>query len=164
LEFFNFIDYLCGKTIYIIYVKSNERRKYIDIVRNFIINENLESYQKGKSGFYGYKIGKNVDYPNEILKNISYVEGYLDLSYSKITELPENLEVDGYLSLANTKISKLPNGLIVRGDLILTNCKKIDSLPKDLMVKGNLVLNDKNLDKKELIKKLPNVSNIIIMN
>jgi hypothetical protein len=138
--------------------------KISDIVSNFSINENLESYKKGKSGFYGYKIGKNADDPDKILKNISYVDGYLDLNYSKITELPENLEVDGYLSLANTKISKLPKGLIVRGDLILTNSKKIDSWPEDLVVKGNLVLNDKNLDKKELIKKLPNVSNIIIMN
>lgn len=130
-------------------------------------NENayssLEEYKKGKSDSYGYKITKNIENPNDILNNISFIQGYLDLNNSKITKLPDNLEIDGFLSLSNTKIESLPNGLVVRGDLVLINCRKLMNIPSDLIVDGNLVLNNGKYIKDELKKSLPFVSNIIIM-
>jgi hypothetical protein len=120
--------------------------------------EQLEQYRKGT----GYKLTKAPN-PDEILKGIKHIDGYLDLSRSNINTIPDNLEVDGYLSLSNTKIQTLPKGLIVRGDLDLLNCKNIKSFPSDLTINGNLVLNSKNFNKEELKKQLPNVNNIIIM-
>ena len=125
---------------------------------NLLKETQLEQYRKGT----GYKLTKAPD-PDEILKDIKDINGYLDLSRSNITTLPDQLEVDGYLSLSNTKIQSLPKGLVVRGDLDLLNCKNIKSFPSDLIVNGNLVLNSKNFNKEELKKQLPNVNNIIIM-
>jgi hypothetical protein len=125
--------------------------------------KNLEDYKKGKNGFFGYKIGKKDPNPDELLSKISYIDGYLDLSYSKVTQLPKNLRVDGYIALDNTKIETLPSGLEVEGDLSLINCRKLVDIPNDIIVKGNLVLNGKKFDKKELTKSLPFVSNIILM-
>jgi hypothetical protein len=120
--------------------------------------EQLEQYKKGT----GYKLTKAPN-PDEILKGIKYIDGYLDLSRSNVNTIPDNLEVGGYLSLSNTKIQTLPTGLIVNGDLDLLNCRNIKSFPSDLTVYGNMVLNSKNFNKEELKKQLPNVSNIIIM-
>ena len=65
------------------------------------------------------------------------VEGSLDLSYSKITQLPKGLKVNGGLYLENTNIKSLPEGLIVRFSLSLSYTK-IESLPKGLKVFGIL--------------------------
>ena len=132
------------------------------IVENATI-KNLEDYKKGKSGYFGYKIGKKDPNPDEILSKISSIDGFLDLSYSKVTKLPNNLKVRGYVALDNTKIEVLPNGFEVEGDLSLTNCRKLIDIPNDIIVKGNLVLKGKKFEKKELTKRLPFVSNIIIM-
>ena len=129
-----------------------------------LLKENeLEQYKKGRSeSRSGYKLTKapNVD---ELISNINYIDGYLDLSRSNVKEIPKDLTVDGYLSLSNTKIQNLPKGLTVNGDLDLLNCKNIKSFPSDLTVNGNLILNSKLFDKQQLKKQLPNVSNIIIM-
>jgi hypothetical protein len=133
--------------------------KLVDLLKE----TQLEQYKKGNlNSPSGYKLTKAPN-PDELLKDIKHIDGYLDLSRSNITTLPNNLEIDGYLSLSNTKIQTLPNGLIVRGDLDLLNCKNIKSFPSDLTVNGNLVLNSKNFNKEELKKQLPNVNNIIIM-
>lgn len=131
-------------------------------LKSFKIYE-IESYKKGKGGFFGYKIGKKDPNPDELLSKISYIDGFLDLSYSKVTQLPNNLRVDGYLALDNTKIETLPSGLYVEGDLSLINCRKLVDITNDIIVKGNLVLNGKKFDKKELTESLPFVSNIILM-
>ena len=65
------------------------------------------------------------------------VEGSLNLSYSKITQLPKGLKVNGGLYLENTNIKSLPEGLIVRFSLSLSYTK-IESLPKGLKVFGIL--------------------------
>ena len=130
---------------------------------NESVFENLEEYKKGRPESFGYKIGRNIENPNEILQDITFIQGYLSLNGSKITELPNGLEVDGYLSLSNTKIRLLPNGLVVNGDLDLLNCTKLIDIPGDLVVRGNLVLNGRRFEKDELTKRLPFVSNIIIM-
>jgi hypothetical protein len=40
---------------------------------------------------------------------------------SKLTSLPEGLEVEGWLDLENTPITSLPEGLKVHGDLYITD-------------------------------------------
>ena len=59
------------------------------------------------------------------------VGGWLDLSNTKITKLPENLTVGGWLDLSNTKITELPENLTVGGWLDLSNTK-ITKLPENL--------------------------------
>jgi hypothetical protein len=49
------------------------------------------------------------------------VGGYLDLTNTKITSLPEGLQVRGSLDLRNTPITSLPKGLKVGGNLYLTD-------------------------------------------
>ena len=51
------------------------------------------------------------------------VRGNLDLSYSKITSLPEGLEVGKELYLRNTTITLLPEGLEVGGYIHVDNNK-----------------------------------------
>ena len=48
-------------------------------------------------------------------------KGDLDLSNTKITSLPDNLEVGGNLDLASTPITSLPDNLKVGGNLDLYN-------------------------------------------
>ena len=140
-------------------------KEEIKKVKKVLKETQLEPYRKGKMEYsaYGYKLTKvpNVD---KLLSQIKEVDGYLDLSRSDVTTLPNNLEIDGYLSLSNTKIETLPKGLVVKGDLDLLNCKKLKfPLPNDLVVRGNLVLNTKSVNKEELKRQLPNVSSVIIM-
>jgi hypothetical protein len=147
-------------------MKQSELRQIIKEEISKVVKETqLEPYGKGKMGYsaHGYKLTKvpNVD---KLLSQIKEIDGYLDLSRSDITTLPDNLEINGYLSLSNTKIETLPKGLVVRGDLDLLNCKKLKfPLPSDLVVHGNLVLNTKNMNKEELKRQLPNVNNVILM-
>tara|TARA_R110002020_G_scaffold186825_1_gene384916 strand:- start:148 stop:570 length:423 start_codon:yes stop_codon:yes gene_type:complete len=51
--------------------------------------------------------------------NLTKVGGDLWLSFSKITSLPDNLEVEGILDLTGIQITSLPNNLQVGGDLDL---------------------------------------------
>jgi hypothetical protein len=132
-------------------------------LNSLIIEITLDQFKQGKDvNSSGYKLTKAPN-PNELLKNITYIEGYLDLSRSTITSLPNNLEVNGYLQMNNTKIETLPKGLVVRGDLYLLNCKNLKSFPNDLVVNGNMVLNSKKFNKEDLKEQLPNVNRIIIM-
>ncbi len=64
--------------------------------------------------------------------------GNLNLAYSGITRLPDNLTVGGSLDLENTPITKLPDNLTVGGDLNLQGTA-ITELPDNLMV-GNCIL------------------------
>ena len=63
----------------------------------------------------------------------------LNLSYTKITELPENLRVGGDLILSYTKITRLPENLSVGGGLDLYG-RPITELPENLSVGGDLNL------------------------
>ena len=47
------------------------------------------------------------------------VDGYLDLSYTKITKLPDNLRVDGYLSVEGVQFEQFPKSLEINGDLYI---------------------------------------------
>ena len=80
-----------------------------------------------------------VSFLNYCLKQLKYkVGGYLDLSHTKITSLPDNLKVTGNLDLSHTKIKSLPDNLNVGFDLYLSNTK-ITSLPANLTVGGKIV-------------------------
>ena len=50
----------------------------------------------------------------------TYYNGYLDLSGTQITVLPDNLSVGGYLDLRGTQITVLPDNLSVGGYLYLS--------------------------------------------
>ena len=67
--------------------------------------------------------------------------GYLDLSNTQITSLPDNLEVGGDLYLSDSKITSLPDNLEVGGGLYLRNTQ-ITSLPDNLEVGGGLFLDN----------------------
>ena len=73
-------------------------------------------------------------------RNLTKVGGKLNLFYSQIEKLPENLRVNGTLDLDSCiNLQELPNGLKVKNslDLRYTN---ITSLPSDLEVNGDLIL------------------------
>ena len=72
------------------------------------------------------------------------VGGYLDLSGTNITELPDNLTVGGYLDLSGTNITKLPDNLTVGGYLDLEGTN-ITELPDNLTVGGSLDLRGTNI-------------------
>ena len=65
------------------------------------------------------------------------VKGYLDLTYTKITSLPNNLSVGRNLYLQRSRITSLPDNLRVRGHLDLRGTK-ITSLPDNLSVGGKI--------------------------
>ena len=65
--------------------------------------------------------------------------GGLDLSYTGITELPDNLTVGGDLYLSGTGVTELPDNLTVGGGLYLSGTG-ITALPDNLTVGGNLDL------------------------
>jgi hypothetical protein len=69
-------------------------------------------------------------------------EGDLDLTYSKITKLPNYLYVKGDLYLWDCKqLTKLPDGLlIVKSTLSLSGCAKIIELPDNLYVGQSLIM------------------------
>ncbi len=71
-------------------------------------------------------------------------DGNLDLSETKITSLPEGLEVGGWLDLSETKITSLPEGLEVGGWLDLYETE-ITSLPDGLKVGEWLNLYESNV-------------------
>ena len=74
--------------------------------------------------------------------------GYLDLSYSNITKLPNDLYVDGDLSLERCEqFTELPNNLYVGGNLWLY-ASKIQEIPDNLYVGGYLHINETPLSKK----------------
>ena len=77
--------------------------------------------------------------PESITEKDLIIKGNLDLENSKITQLPDNLQVGGYLYLGNTPITQLPNNLQVRGNLRSANTL-ISQLPDNLQVGGSLDL------------------------
>jgi hypothetical protein len=73
-------------------------------------------------------------------KNLIKVGGKLDLMYSQIEKLPDNLTVNGHLWLDGCGyLQSLPNGLKVKFTLDLRGTN-ITSLPSDLEVGDNLIL------------------------
>ncbi len=82
------------------------------------------------------------------------VGGWLDLSDTNITSLPDNLTVGGGLDLRGTNITSLPDNLTVGGGLDLSGTN-ITSLPDNLTVGGWLDLRGTNIKEKECRKIKP---------
>jgi hypothetical protein len=78
----------------------------------------LEKNDNIKAPFI-WKLKNNIPLSEEELD----VKGYLDLSYTNITSLPEGLRVDGNLYLYDSKIESLPEGLKVAGWLYIVDTK-----------------------------------------
>jgi hypothetical protein len=73
------------------------------------------------------------------------IVGDLDLAFTKITSLPEGLEVGGALYLRGSpNITSLPKGLKVGSDLNLDDTN-IASLPKGLQVEDSLFIENSPL-------------------
>ena len=82
--------------------------------------------------------------PDEITDEDLNVEGYLNLSHTKITSLPDNLKAGGDLDLSYTSITSLPDNLKVGGNLYLYNtslAKEYDEIQIGQMIgdKGGYV-------------------------
>ena len=75
----------------------------------------------------------------EAKKIMSENNGNLNLGYTQIKELPDNLTVGGNFDLRGTPIEKLPDNLTVGGNLNLYGTQ-IKELPDNLTVGGNLNL------------------------
>ena len=76
----------------------------------------------------------------ELPENLT-VGGSLDVSHTNIKELPKNLTVGGSLDLSHTNITELPDNLTVGGYLDLSHTS-ITELPKNLTVWGSLYLSN----------------------
>jgi len=99
-----------------------------------------------RSAMGDFEAGKWDSSPLKILKRLEIlpkdqriVKGRLDLSRTRITSLPEGLQVEGTLNLAFTPITSLPAGLKVGRSLYLSHTL-ITSLPDDLQVGRDLDL------------------------
>jgi hypothetical protein len=79
-------------------------------------------------------------YPNQKVGNLE-MKGDLYLTNSKLTELPDNLEVKGFLNLSDcTKLIKLPDNLKVKGYIDLSGCTELTKLPDNLEINSRLNL------------------------
>ncbi len=123
---------------------------FISIIK-FI--EKLENHPDGiqyrREGYLdlGYTNIKKL--PNDL-----YVDDYLNLVHcNQLTELPDKLYVGGGLSLSNTNITKLPDNLYVGRyfDLQKTN---IEEIPNNLYVGNDLYVYNTPLAKKYTEKEI----------
>ena len=120
-------------------------RKTIKNILNFL------KEKEGKKLPYMWVRGLRVEELTQELENhpdgTQYrYEGDLDLGYSNIRKLPNDLYVGGFLSLSNcSQLTKLPNKLYVDGFLSLSNCTELTILPNDLHVEIDLNLDGTNI-------------------
>lgn len=79
-----------------------------------------------------------------------YVNGDLDLSYTKIKTLPKKLTVSGNLNLTDSSISHIEGDIIVGENFSLYDCNKLTYLSGNFAIGGKL-----NLKYCELLTNLP---------
>ena len=118
-------------------------RETIKNILNFL--EEKEGQKIPYGWFDSIKEFKLIELIQELETHPDYRQyrhnSYLDLSYSNITKLPNDLYVDGDLALDGCKqLIKLPDDLYVDGDLALERCEQLTELPDNLYVGGNLWL------------------------
>ena len=82
--------------------------------------EKVFNFIKQKRG-YNYPIKYKLLNGLPLSDDELYVEGDLDLNFSKITSLPDNLHVNGYLYIYFSKIASIPDNLEVEGFLDIHN-------------------------------------------
>ena len=79
------------------------------------------------------KVFSNIRFLENAVEPGSSVAGPIDLSGTKLTQLPSNLTVNGSLDVSNTALTQLPAGLSIAGTLKI-NGTQITELPNDLKV------------------------------
>jgi hypothetical protein len=102
--------------------------KLLDLLENKILVPRRSPEERQKN--YQIAIQKKIQ---QYIKGGN--KGDLYLTNTKITSLPNDLQVGGDLYLTNSSITSLPNNLKVGGDLYLAYTK-ITSLPNNLKVGG----------------------------
>ena len=100
---------------------KEERSKNLKIATQKKIQQYIKGGSKGNFELKGTPLTSLPD-------NLTKVGGYLDLENSKITTLPDNLQVGGDLFLRKSKITSLPNNLKVGGDLWLGDTPLSDEI------------------------------------
>ena len=127
------------------FLKEKEGKKLPYMwVRGIRVEELIQEFENHPDGAqYRYEGDLDLGYSNiRKLPNDLYVGGFLSLSNcSQLTKLPNKLYVDGFLSLSNcTELTILPNDLHVETDLDLRGCIQITELPNNLYVGDSLYL------------------------
>jgi hypothetical protein len=127
---------------------ENEDNRKTPIVWKLINNEPLTDDELNIEGNLNLTDSKITQLPKGLK-----VGDNLNLLGSIITSLPEGLEVGDSLDLSYSDIRTLPEGLEVGGSLWLIGCWLITSLPKGLHVGGDLYIfrtNFRNLSNDEI--------------
>jgi hypothetical protein len=83
-------------------------------------------------------------FERKIITNIKLVSSMvinddLDLSFSNITEVPDNITINGDLSLYNSKIKKIGKNLVVKGNCHLSHTP-IEELPDNVNIGSSLII------------------------
>lgn len=104
-------------------------------------------------------VSMNLSYSNitSLPNNIHFIYS-LDLRSSQIKSLPDNLYVGGFLDLENTQLTSLPDNLYVRSWLSIRDTN-IKTIPNNLYVGGSLFLDSKTWgdDNNETISNIRNL-------
>jgi hypothetical protein len=127
---------------------ENEDNRNTPIVWKLINNEPLTDDELNIEGNLNLTDSKITQLPKGLK-----VGDNLNLLGSIITSLPEGLEVGATLDLSYSDIRTLPEGLEVGDSLWLIGCWLITSLPKGLHVGGDLYIfrtNFRNLSNDEI--------------
>ena len=127
---------------------ENEENRKTPIVWKLINNEPLTDDELNIEGNLNLTDSKITQLPKGLK-----VGDNLNLLGTIITSLPEGLEVGATLDLSYSDIRTLPEGLEVGGSLWLIGCWLITSLPKGLHVGGDLYIfrtNFRNLSNDEI--------------
>ncbi len=144
-KIFNFLKTSEGKEI-------PESLLYSIKILKFI--EELENHPDGKQ--YRYEGDLNLSYSNiKKLPNDLYVVGWLNLGLCKqLTKLPDKLYVSTVIYLKGcTQLTKLPDNLYLGGNLYLEQTN-IEELPNNLYVGGDLYINNTPLERKYTNKQI----------
>ena len=112
----------------------------------------LDGIQSNKQGVF--KIHRDVDttgFERRTITNIKLVSSMvinddLDLSFSDITEVPDNITINGNLDLYNSKIRKIGKNLVVKGDCNLSSTP-IEEILDNVSIGGNLNLSYSKIKK-----------------
>jgi hypothetical protein len=121
---------------------ENEENRKTPIVWKLINNEPLTDDELNIEGNLNLTDSKITQLPKGLK-----VGDNLNLLGSIITSLPEGLEVGATLDLSYSDIRTLPEGLEIGDSLWLIGCWLITSLPKGLHVGGDLYIFRTNFTK-----------------
>jgi hypothetical protein len=135
------------------FLEEKEGKKITDRMFHYIeklkLIKELENHPDGEQYRYEGDLNLNFSKITKLPNNL-YVDGSLDLFDCKqLTELPIKLYVDGDLDLGNcNRLTKLPDKLYVGGSLNLTGCSELTEIPNNLYVGRSLFIDNTPLAKK----------------